>query len=117
MCDANSLKFLTNQKQKNLSIFFKQILSLFCLCFYSKFRISLYIDDKECGTLRLSRKVNNVQAPKNGGLYIGGYPSNFEPVEELETKQAFNGTIKDLVFNRRLMDLNRKIFLNSTLIF
>ena len=82
----------------------------------SNYRISLYIDDEECGTLRFTRKVHSVRAPTNGGLYIGGIPlpTGFQPTEELEIRQPFDGTIKDLVFNRKLMDLNRKIFLNST---
>lgn len=65
--------------------------------------------------MRFSRKVHNVQAPSVGGLYVGGIPVNFQPTEELELRNAFNGTLKELVFNRKLMmDFNfRKIFLNG----
>ena len=98
------------------SVFY--FLSFFFFLFFWNFkRISLYVDDEECGTLRFSRRVLNVRAPTLGGLFIGGIPNSFQPTEELEIKNAFNGTIKDLVFNGRMMDLNRKIFLNSTFIF
>ncbi|KAK4336905.1 hypothetical protein RND71_043470 [Anisodus tanguticus] len=56
-------------------------------------KISLFIDDEECGTLRFSRKVYNVRSLPNSSLYIGGIPNDFRPIENLEITQAFNDEI------------------------
>ncbi|RWS26450.1 Laminin subunit alpha-2-like protein, partial [Leptotrombidium deliense] len=69
-------------------------------------RISLTLDDKDMGASRLAKATKNIEAPEDGGLYIGGIPQGMTTRGMASTKNALTGVIRDFVFNGKQVKLN-----------
>lgn len=59
------------------------------------------LDDLELGNTRLPKGANSIEAPTEGGLYLGGLPSGLTLNGRAGTRESLNGVIRDLVFNRK----------------
>lgn len=74
-----------------------------------KKKITLLIDDK----LEASKKLNtiqNVSLPmEGGGLYIGGIPDNTKFTDLAPTFIKFEGSVKDIVFNDKIITFDKQI--------
>ena len=59
------------------------------------------LDDVEIGASRLIKGSNTIEAPKEGGLYLGGLPSTLTLNGRAGTKESLKGVIRDLVFDQK----------------
>lgn len=70
----------------------------------------MFVDDEEMGTIRLARRVYSIESPPEDGLCVGGLADELPLAEMAATDQPFRGLLKDLAFDRQLLDLNHKHF-------
>lgn len=59
------------------------------------------LDDKEFGTSRLPKGASTIEAPTEGGLYLGGIPSTLTLNGRAGTREPLRGVIRELVFNKK----------------
>ncbi|KDR22194.1 Laminin subunit alpha-1, partial [Zootermopsis nevadensis] len=73
-------------------------------------RLELRIDDELQDTVTLPKGATVVRAPgPSGGLYFGGVPSNFTSTALKASPVPLIGTIKDVIFNDQLLQLDHPI--------
>lgn len=64
------------------------------------------LDDKEVGASRMAKGTRDIEAPPDGGLYLGGLPRTLTLRSMAGTKDSLKGVIQDFVFNRKPMPVN-----------
>ena len=69
-------------------------------------RIAMSLDDVEIGATRMVKGTRDIEAPPDGGLYLGGLPRTLTLRGMAGTKESLKGVIQDFVFNRKPMNLN-----------
>lgn len=74
-----------------------------------KRRVSILLDDRENTFSRLSKGSNVVEAPKSGGLYLGGLPDFITLRGMANTKTGLIGVIKDFVFSGKIVRMNQPV--------
>lgn len=74
-----------------------------------KRNIFMRIDDEEVSHLRLPKGIRDIEATTEGGLYFGGIPHDLEIDSDIATRSYFSGTIKDAIFNNRLLNFNEPV--------
>lgn len=57
----------------------------------------------------MARGTKDIEAPSEGGLYLGGLPSGMSLKGMAGTKEPLKGVIRDAVFNRKLLRLNEPV--------
>ncbi|XP_064486467.1 laminin subunit alpha lam-3-like [Ornithodoros turicata] len=72
-------------------------------------RIHLNVDDEEIAQDRLPKGSSEVEAPSHGGLFFGGVRSGIAIGSQAATREYFMGTIKDAVFNDKLLGFNSPV--------
>ncbi|KAG1688573.1 Laminin subunit alpha-1 [Nymphon striatum] len=69
------------------------------------------LDDEPMGTIQLNSEIIN--APASGGLYFGGVPQELIADKMVASDIHFKGTIKDAIFNNKIIAFNLpKRFIN-----
>ncbi|XP_067126672.1 LOW QUALITY PROTEIN: laminin subunit alpha lam-3-like [Centruroides vittatus] len=74
-----------------------------------KRNISMRIDDEEVSHLRLPKGIRDIEATSEGRLYFGGIPPDFEVDSDIASRPRFHGTIKDAIFNDKLLNFNEPL--------
>jgi hypothetical protein len=71
------------------------------LILYIYFRIELFVDDKSIGRGRLGNRFDKITVREDGGLYLGGLPTNFDTNvgDKAAVSQTLDGCISDVVIN------------------
>lgn len=72
-------------------------------------RIAMSLDDVEIGNSRLAKGSNTIEAPTEGGLYLGGLPSALTLNGRAGTRESLRGVIRDLVYNRKTYKFNNPV--------
>lgn len=78
---------------------------LFCLLF----SISMTLDDVEIGASRLAKGTRDIEAPLEGGLFLGGLPRSMTLRGMAGTKEPLKGVIRDFVLNKKPLKLNEPV--------
>ncbi|KAG1688578.1 Laminin subunit alpha-2 [Nymphon striatum] len=74
-------------------------------------RVQMRLDDEPMGTIQLNSEIIN--APASGGLYFGGVPQELIADKMVASDIHFKGTIKDAIFNNKIIAFNLpKRFIN-----
>jgi len=64
-------------------------------------RLTMTLDDTDIGTTRMPKGTREIDAPGDGGLYLGGLPPSLSLRGMAGTRESLaNGTIRDFVVNR-----------------
>nr|XP_042897336.1 laminin subunit alpha-1 isoform X3 [Parasteatoda tepidariorum] len=66
-------------------------------------KIVMRVDDIEVGSGRLPKGMKDIDAPPQRGLYFGGFRQGIDYKSMISTKTPLFGTIKDPIFNNRLL--------------
>ena len=69
-------------------------------------RVAVFLDDTEIGASRMAKGSRDIEAPPDGGLYVGGLPRTIILRGMAGTRESLKGEILDFVFNRKAMPLN-----------
>ncbi|KAI1284885.1 Laminin subunit alpha-2 [Halotydeus destructor] len=72
-------------------------------------RISMTLDDVEIGASRLAKGTRDIEAPDEGGLFLGGLPSAMTLRGMAGTREPLKGVIRDFVLNKKPLKLNEPI--------
>ena len=72
-------------------------------------RISMSLDDQEIGASRLTKGTRDIDAPVDGGLYLGGVPRRISLKGMVGTKESLKGIIRDLVINKKPVKFNEPV--------
>lgn len=67
------------------------------------------LDDVEIGASRLAKTTRDIEAPEDGGLFLGGLPAHMTLRGMAGTKEQLKGVIRDFVFNRKPLKLNEPV--------
>lgn len=72
-------------------------------------RVSMSLDDSEIGASRLAKGTRDIEAPTEGGLYLGGCPKRITLRGMAGTKESLKGIIRDLVINKKPVKFNEPV--------
>ena len=67
------------------------------------------MSDVVVATGQLPRRSGTVQAPEEGGLFLGGVPPELSSALSISAPPAFDGCISDVIFGDRSVDRVRKV--------
>ncbi|KAF8792889.1 Laminin subunit alpha-1 like protein [Argiope bruennichi] len=66
-------------------------------------KVVMRVDDEEVGSDRLPKGSKDIDAPPQRGLYFGGFREGIEYNSMLSTATPLFGTIKDVIFNNKIL--------------
>lgn len=72
-------------------------------------RITMTLDDVEIGTSRLVKGTRDIDAPGEGGLFLGGLPRSMTLRGMAGTKESLKGIIRDIVINKKPLKFNEPL--------
>lgn len=67
------------------------------------------LDDVEIGASRLAKGTRDIEAPTDGGLFLGGLPKSMTLRGMAGTKESLKGVIRDFVLNKKPLKLNEPV--------
>ncbi|GIZ05374.1 putative extracellular matrix glycoprotein laminin subunit beta [Caerostris extrusa] len=68
-------------------------------------KVVMRVDDVEVGSDRLPKGSKDIDAPPQRGLYFGGFREGIDYSTMLSTATPLFGSIKDAIFNNRVLEL------------